>query len=247
MYAPKSICFKRRIKGILAMKAITGQYECSHRSGIGLDYFTSRLDTLTLQANGQFILIMQERSRISHAAKSLISGQQVDTNAPETRREGSYSYNGNGISFYFNDGTQEQGQLTADGIQIGNNFFQKVSDSTLLPPAHRMKSNLEDIAKGLKIAGTIGGAAIKAAKTIQDTLQPTQGTQSTTATPTPSSQDADQHVQRYQAPSTSSASNPVQATPPSSFSPVQPIYSPPPKQQTEPLFSDQCAPPAHSP
>ena len=226
------------------MKAITGQYECSHRSGIGLDYFTSRLDTLTLQANGQFILIMQERSRISHAAKSLISGQQVDTNAPETRREGSYSYQGNSISFYFNDGTQEQGQLTADGIQIGNNFFQKVSDSTLLPPSHRMKSNLEDIAKGLKIAGTIGGAAIKAAKTIQDTLQPTQGTQSATATQTPSSQDADQHVQGYQAPSTSSASNPVQATLPSSVSPVQPIYSPPPKQETETLFCDQCGAPA---
>ncbi len=226
------------------MKAITGQYECSHRSGIGLDYFTSRLDTLTLQANGQFILIMQERSRISHAAKSLISGQQVDTNAPETRREGSYSYQGNSISFYFNDGTQEQGQLTTDGIQIGNNFFQKVSDSTLLPPAHRMKSNLEDIAKGLKIAGTIGGAAIKAAKTIQDTIQATQGTQSATATHTPSSQEADQHVQGYQAPSTSSASNPVQATPPSSVSPVQPIYSPPPKQDTETLFCDQCGAPA---
>lgn len=226
------------------MKAITGQYECSHRSGIGLDYFTSRLDTLTLQANGQFILIVQERSRISHAAKSLISGQQVDTNAPETRREGSYSYQGNSISFYFNDGTQEQGQLTTDGMQIGNNFFQKVSDSTLLPPTHRMKSNLEDIAKGLKIAGTIGGAAIKAAKTIQDTLQATQGTQSATATRTPSSRDADQHVQGFQASSTSSASNPVQATPPSSVSPVQPIYSPPPKQDTETLFCDQCGSPA---
>lgn len=226
------------------MKAITGQYECSHRSGIGLDYFTSRLDTLTLQANGQFILIVQERSRISHAAKSLISGQQVDTNAPETRREGSYSYQGNSISFYFNDGTQEQGQLTTDGMQIGNNFFQKVSDSTLLPPTHRMKSNLEDIAKGLKIAGTIGGAAIKAAKTIQDTLQATQGTQSATATHTPSSRDADQQVQGFQAPSTSSASNPIQATPPSSVSPVQPIYSPPPKQNTETLFCDQCGAPA---
>src|SRR5260221_8701587 len=159
-------------EGPFPMKSITGQYECSHSSGIGLDYFTSRLDRLTLLSKGRFTLIVQERSRIGHAAKSLISGQQVDTNAPETRREGSYSYQGNSISFYFNDGTQEQGQLTADGIQIGNNFFQKVSDSTLLPPAHRMKSNLEDIAKGLKIAGTIGGAAIKAAKTIQDTLQP---------------------------------------------------------------------------
>ncbi len=225
------------------MKSITGQYECSHSSGIGLDYFTSRLDTLTLQANGHFILIVQERSRISHAAKSLISGQQVDTNAPETRREGSYSYQGNGISFYFDDGTQEQGQLTADGIQIGNNLFVKVSDSTLLPPTHRMKNNLEDIAKGLKIAGAIGGAAIKAAKTIQDTLQTTQGTQSATATHTPSSQDAGQQAQEYQASSTSPASNPVQATPKASAPPAQPIYSSPPKQDVETLFCDQCGAP----
>ena len=74
------------------------------------------------------------------------------------------------ISFNFDDGTQEKGQLTPEGIQIGNNFFEKVSDSTLLPPTHRLKSNMEDIAKGLKIAGAIGGAAVKAAKTIQDTI-----------------------------------------------------------------------------
>ena len=160
------------------MKSITGQYECVHRSGIGLDYFTSRIDRLTLQTNGQFIFIVQDRSRISHTARSLLSGQQVEMNTPETRRTGTYSTQGDTISIYFDDGTQEQGQFSPNGIQIGNNFFEKVSDSTLLPPTHRMKSNMEDIAKGLKIAGALSGAAIKAVKTIQDTIQTTQGVQS---------------------------------------------------------------------
>ncbi len=225
------------------MKSITGQYECSHRSGIGLDYFTSRLDRLTLQANGHFIFVTQEHSRISHAAKSLLSSQQVDMNAPETRREGNYSYQGSTISFYFDDGTQEQAQLTADGIQIGNNFFAKVSDSTLLPPTHRMKSNMEDIAKGLKIAGAIGGAAIKAAKTIQGTLQTAQVPQSTQA-PDTSSQNPDQQVQGQHVPPTSPASTPVQATPAASVPPAQSTYKAPSKQDVETLFCDQCGAPA---
>lgn len=226
------------------MKPITGQYECSHRSGIGLDYFTSRLDRLTLQANGHFIFIVQESSRISHAAKSLLSGQQVDANAPETRREGSYSYQGDSISFYFDDGTQEQGQLTAAGIQIGNNFFEKVSDSTLLPPTHRMKSNMEDIARGLKIAGAISGAAIKAAKTVQNTLQATQGSQSTQTSTTPSSEGTKQPVQGYQAPATSPASTPVQTTQPPAVPPTQPAYNTTSEQNAETLFCDQCGAPA---
>src|SRR5437667_5634300 len=174
------------------MKSISGQYECLHRSGIGLDYFTSRIDRLTLQANRQFLFVAQERSRVSHAAKSLLSGQQVDVNAPETQRKGSYTNLGDNITFNFDDGTQENGQITPGGIQIGNKFFEKVSDSTLLPPTHRLKSNMEDIAKGLKIAGAIGGAAIKAAKTIHDTLQTTQGTepgqQQQPSSPVPSAQ-----------------------------------------------------------
>src|SRR6516164_8271426 len=108
------------------MKSIAGQYECLHRSGVGLDYFSSRIDRLTLQTNGQFSFVVQDRSRVSHAAKSLISGQQVDINAPETRRTGRYSYQGDNIIFSFDDGTQEQGQLTTNGIQISNNFFEKV-------------------------------------------------------------------------------------------------------------------------
>jgi zinc-ribbon domain len=223
------------------MNSITGQYECSHRSGVGLDYFTSRLDRLTLQANGHFIFIVQERSRVSHAAKSLLSGQQVDPNAPEIRREGSYTYQGNTISFYFDDGTQEHGQVGANSIQIGQNFFEKVSNSTLLPPTHRMKSNMEDIAKGLKIAGAIGSAAIKAAKTIQDTLQTAQATQ---ASNTSSPQATSQPDQKNQAAPTSPASAPAQAATPASASPAQPIHSASSVQDVETLFCDQCGAPA---
>jgi hypothetical protein len=219
------------------MKSITGQYECVHHSGLGLDYFTSRIDRLTIQANGQFIFVVQERSRISHSARSLISGQQLDTNAPEIRRVGNYSCQGNDITFYFDDGTQDQGQLTANGIQLGNNFFEKVSDSTLLPPTHRMKSNMEDIAKGLKIAGAIGGAAIKAAKTIQDTIQTAQGAQTTPASDA-SSKGANSQTQRNQVTQTPPASNPVSAT-----SPAPTTTDATPSQHIETLFCDQCGAP----
>lgn len=215
------------------MKSITGQYECLHRSGIGLDYFTSRIDRLTLQANGQFFFVIQDRSRVSHAAKSLISGQQVDINAPETRRTGNYSSQGNNIFFYFDDGTQEQGQFTPNGIQIGNNFYEKVSDSTLLPPTHRMKSNMEDIAKGLKIAGALGGAAIKAVKTIQDTIQTTQGAQTPPTSNAPS-QGASQQQRGNQTPQTS---------PSSPVPPTQSTNNTIPGQDVETLFCDQCGAP----
>jgi hypothetical protein len=217
------------------MKSITGQYECLHRSGIGLDYFTSRIDRLTLQTNGQFSFVVQDRSRVSHAAKSLISGQQVDINAPETRRVGTFSSQGDTIKFYFADGTQEQGQLTTNGIQISNNFFEKVSDSTLLPPTHRMKSNMEDIAKGLKIAGALGGAAIKAVKTIQDTIQTAQGAQ---PTPNASSQGANQHPQGKQAQQSSPAFTPTSAPPT-----AQSTNNTAPGENIETLFCDQCGAP----
>jgi hypothetical protein len=159
------------------MKPITGQYEYVHRSGIGLDYFTSRIDRLIVQGNGRFSLLMQEHSRASGAAQSLISGQQVSASAPEVRREGTYTQQEATLLLNFDDGTQEQGQLSwnGDGVQIGKNFFTKVSDSTLLPPTHRMKQDMDDIAKGLKIASTLGGFAVKAAKTINDTIQSTKG------------------------------------------------------------------------
>ncbi len=223
------------------MKSLTGQYECVHRSGVGLDYFTSRIDHLTLQSNRRFSFIVQQQSRISHAAKSLLSGQQVDTNAPEIRREGSYTSQGNSLSFLFDDGTQEQGQVAENGIQVGNDFFEKVSDSTRLPPTHRMQSNMEDIAKGLKIAGAIGGATIKAVKTLQNTVQTAQGSPSSPPTPT-SSQSANrqapgnQAYQDYQAPQHPSP-------PPPAATPAQPAPAPTPAQDDETLFCDQCGSP----
>jgi zinc-ribbon domain len=227
------------------MQSISGQYESSHRSGLGLDYFTSRLDRLTLEANGRFTLIVQERSRITHAAQSVMSGQQISANTPETRRDGTYTYSGNNISLHFDDGTQELGQLTPDGIQIGKNLFEKVSDSTWLPPTHRLKMDMEDIAKGLKIAGTIGGAAIKAAKTIQDTLQSSQNPQAGQAAgaqPTPA---APQQAQGYSPPA---ASPQQQAAPPAQSVPVRPPQPAPAQNTTidedaETLFCDQCGAP----
>jgi zinc-ribbon domain len=226
------------------MKTIVGQYECLHRSGVGLDYFTSRIDRLTLQANGQFIFVVQERSRVSHAAKSIFSGQQLDVNAPEAQRKGSYTNLGGTITFNFDDGTQENGQVTPEGIQIGKNFFEKVSDSTLLPPTHRLQSNMEDIAKGLKIAGAIGGAAVKAAKTIQDTLHTAQGTQSTSAQNS-SSQSSSQQAQRNPVTPNQPAPDQYQAAPKPSmpqhqYQAAQSVVA---NQDAETLFCDQCGAP----
>ncbi|HVB23241.1 MAG TPA: zinc ribbon domain-containing protein [Ktedonobacteraceae bacterium] len=189
-------------------KPITGQYEYQHSSGVGLDYFTSRLDRLTLLANGRFVLIIQGRSRLSNAAQSVVKGQPVNMSAPEVRFEGSYTAQGNTLAFHFDDGTQEQGQISwnGEGMQFGPNFFSKVSDSTLLPPAHRLKKDMDDIAKGLKIASTIGGMAVKAAKTIHDTVQTAQGNE-TEATPTAYHTPATPPVQQPQ------TSGPAQPTP----------------------------------
>src|SRR5258708_10307099 len=106
-------------EGPFPMKSITGQYECSHRSAIVLDYFTSRHDRQILQSNGRFTLIVQERSRISHAARSLLNEQQIATNAPETKHAGSYTNQVSFISFFFDDGMPEQRQLSTHRIHIG--------------------------------------------------------------------------------------------------------------------------------
>lgn len=228
-------------------RPVTGQYECAHRSGVGLDYFTSRVDRLTLTTGGRFTMIKQDRSRISNAAQSLLSGQPVAasvTNAPETRREGSYSMQANTMLFRFDDGEQMQGQLAwnGDGLQYGPDFFNKVSDSTLLPPTHRMKQDMDDIAKGLKIAGTIGGMAMKAAKTIQDTIQSTQET-GNTATGQPG--------RTGQAGPGQGAPQPYPSAPPTQWQ-AQPVNRAAPQPQASntnqaeaaPLFCDQCGAPA---
>ncbi|GCE16401.1 hypothetical protein [Dictyobacter kobayashii] len=173
------------------MKPIVGQYECIHSSGVGLDYFTSRIDRLVLQSNGRFVLTTQNRSRAANAAQSLIKGQQVSSAAPETRMEGSYTQQDLLVYLQFDQGGSEQAHITPDeaGIQIGPNYFTKVSDSTMLPPTHRLQKDMDDIAKGLKIASTLGGMAVKAAKTIQGTIQSVQESSSQqNATPTGSPQ-----------------------------------------------------------
>ena len=159
------------------MQPITGQYECMHSSSVGLDYFTSRIDRLILHSDGRFLLTVQKQSRATHAVHSLMSGEQITAAAPETRLEGKYVRRDRIVALHFDNGGLEEAQLSAndDGLQIGPNFFTKVSDSTFLPPTHRLKQDMEDIAKGLKIARTIGGVAAKAVKTIQGTIQSTQG------------------------------------------------------------------------
>src|SRR5947209_20180526 len=110
-------------------KSITGQHEYNHRSGVVLDCIYSRIDRLILQPDGRFILIIQERSRISNAAQSFINGQQIATNAPEVRREGTYTAQGDAIAFRFDDGSIEDGKLAwnGEGMQFWTNFFTNMS------------------------------------------------------------------------------------------------------------------------
>jgi hypothetical protein len=226
-------------------KPVTGQYECLHRSGIGLDYFTSRVDRLTLYPNGRFALITQNRSRAVNAAQSLMSGQAITSNAPETRREGSYTRQDRLLIFSFDDGAQMQAQIAwnEEGLQIDTNFFQKVSDSTVLPPTHRLKQDMDDIAKGIKIATTIGGIALKAAKGIHETIQTIQTPAPQTSQPVPVPQSPMQ--QQPAGPSAPTPAYPPTPTPP----PVaQQAPTPMPQQATpahvETLYCDQCGAPA---
>jgi hypothetical protein len=225
------------------MKPITGQYECVHSSGIGLDYFTSRVDRLILQANGRFSLALQSKSRAANAAQSLVSGQQVTNAAPESRREGSYTLQNALLILTFDDGAQEQGQIVDNGerLQVGPNLFSKVSDSTLLPPTNRLQKDMDDIAKGLKIASTLGGFALKAAKGIQSTIQ---STQSPGIAPDPA-QGPSQPP--YQGAPQSPSQPPYQGS--SQPAPNQPSYQvpPPPAPPQAPpvppagaIFCDQC-------
>jgi hypothetical protein len=215
------------------MNSLTGQYECAHRSALGLDYFTARLDRLTLYASGRFALITQEKSRLMHAAKNLASGQQAGMEAPETKAEGSYSAQGDQLFLSFDSGEQQRATIQEAGLLFGNDFYEKVSDSTFMPPPQRMKSNMEDIAKGLKIAGAIGGTVFKAAKTIQGTIQSMQPDQSAAGN-------------APGATSTPSASSNWQAqpnTPPPASAPAQPQTYPAAPAGGEAYFCDQCGSP----
>lgn len=223
------------------MNSLTGQYECSHRSALGLDYFTARLDRLTLYASGRFTLIAQEKSRLMHAAKNLASGQQASMEAPETHAEGSYSSQGDQLFLSFDSGEQERATIQEAGLQFGKDFFEKVSDTTFMPPAQRLKSNMEDIAKGLKIAGAIGGTVFKAAKTIQDTLQPAQPAQNQTGS-------TQQATPAQSAPSNWQAQPAAPTTPPAAQgSTQQQAYPGSFKDEIgETFYCDQCGAPMRS-
>ncbi len=208
------------------MQSLTGQYECNHRSALGLDYFTARLDRLTLYATGRFALFTQEKSRVMHAVKHLAAGEQASMEAPETRAEGNYRSQGTLLFLTFDDGTQDQGTIQDTGLLFGKDFFEKVASSTFMPPAQRVQSNMEDIAKGLKIAGAIGGTVLKAAKTIQGTIQSTS-------------------------PAPNQAANAQNFTPAPSAGPVQStVANPQPQAGTnasdDTFFCDQCGAPVRS-
>jgi hypothetical protein len=222
------------------MNSLIGQYECAHRSGLGLDYFTAKLDRLTIYANGRFALVTQDKSRLIHAAKSLASGQQASMDAPETRGEGSYSSQNDTVSLVFDDGQQEQGQILAEGLQFGKDFYEKVSESTFMPPTQRVKSNMEDIAKGLKIAGTIGGTMMKAARSIQDSIQ-TQPSQNQAGTPA-NQQNAGPAPAQQPAPSAQS----WQAPPAASNVTPPPVAHTVPQFEHETYFCDQCGSPVRA-
>jgi len=163
------------------MKPVTGQYECAHRSGIGLDYFTARIDRLVLYPDGRFTLIVQQASRATNVAKSWLNKQTVDNTPPEIRQEGHYTQQEQSIMLYFDNGGFQEAHLSpsADGVQIGPNHFAKVSDSPTLPSAQRLKQDMDDIAKGLKIASALGNAAMKAAKTLQGAVSTEQSQEQT--------------------------------------------------------------------
>ena len=108
-----------------------------------------------------------------------------------------------------------------DGIQIGPNYFAKVSDSPVLPSAQRMKQDMDDIAKGLKIASTLGHVAKKAAQTLQGAVSAGQSQESENAS-TPTS---------YSSPQQSNVQNP----PTSQASPANTASS-----ATQARFCEQC-------
>jgi len=222
------------------MQPTTGQYECVHSSGVGLDYFTSRIDRLILHPDGRFILTVQKRSRATHAAHSLMGGEQVTAAAPETRLEGNYVLQDRTVSLQFDNGGLEQAQISSndDGLQIGPNFFTKVSDSTLLPPTHRLKQDMEDIAKGIKIARTIGGMAAKAAKTIQGTIQPTE--ESGTGQTPPQGPSPMQQSQPMQSPTPPPTPQNVTSGPQSTSG-----FTPQPSPTGAVLYCDQCGARCH--
>jgi hypothetical protein len=188
------------------------------------------VDRLTLYANGRFLLIEQEKSRLTHVAKSFAKGEQTTMDAPETRLEGSYSQRGNAVTFIFDNGDAAESTLQANnGLQFDQNVFEKVSDNTTLPNTQRIQSNMEDIAKGLKMVSAIGGTVLKAAKTVQESLQqPAQNASTSMGTPGSGAPSASSSMNRQQAPAAA---------------PIQSSSSTPAAQEDVTNYCDQCGSP----
>ena len=220
------------------MKPVTGQYECMHSSGVGLNYFTSRIDRLVLYADGRFMLSVQQMSRATNAAKSWFNRQAVTTTPSENRLEGRYTQQQYKILLTFDNGGFEEAQLAQSeaGVQIGPNYFTKVSDSPVLPSAQRMKQDMDDITKGIKIATSIGSVAKKAAQTVQGAINSAQsqgiGDSSSASTP-PSMQSQPNIQQNY-----TSTQSPYQAS--SATTPGTASAQPLPANSQQIRFCDQC-------
>lgn len=223
-------------------KPVTGQYECQHRAlpVPGLDAWTARVDRLTLLPNGRFVLFTQERSRLAQAAQSLLTssgtgaGPAVSQSPAATRYEGQYVCQERRLLLLFDDGNRLEGQFAwnGEGVQLGQDFFQKVSDNTLFPPPQRLKQEMEELAKGLKVAATLGNLAVKAARALQSTQTNSAGQRPLSPSPSPTAM----------GPSAAPPAAPTPAPPPSpgSFPSSATDYQSQAAADSETFFCDQC-------
>lgn len=223
-------------------KPVTGQYECQHRSlpVPGLDAWTARVDRLTLLPNGRFVLFTQERSRLAQAAQSLLTssgsgaGPAVSQPPAATRYEGQYVCQERRLLLLFDDGSRLEGQFAwnGEGVQLGPNFFQKVSDNTFFPPPQRLKQEMEELAKGLKVAATLGSLAVKAARALQSTQTSSPAQRPLSSPPSPAGMGPS-------APP-SAAPTPAPPTTPGPFPPPAADGQSQAAADSETFFCDQC-------
>jgi hypothetical protein len=231
------------------LKPVTGHYECQHRAlpVPGLDALTGRVDRLTLLPNGRFVLLTQEHSRLAQAAQSFLtgtgagSGPAVSQPPAEARREGQYVCQERRLLLHFDDGSYLEGQFAwnGEGIQLGQDFFQKVSDNTFFPPPQRLKQEMEELAKGLKVAATLGNLAVKAARALQSPQTNSAGQRPLSSSPSPTA------MGPSAAPSASPVQPPATPTPapptsPDTFSLSTTDYQNQAAAGSETFFCDQC-------
>src|SRR2546421_12744373 len=111
--------------------------------------------------------------------------------------------------------------------------------TTLFRSTHRLKKDMDDIAKGLKIASTIGGMAVKAAKTIHNTMQSTQEPGIGPAQSSPPAQPVQSAPPAQPAQPSPAPAQQVQSPPPAYTTAAQPVQNtptPPTQRDQETLF-----------